>query len=387
MSPLLSIAADGIQRLSPSARRERALVVHVPVARADLLDAVPARARTVAADVDRVARDERLPAAEVAVLRTPHPAVGERLELDGRPRLRDARAEVAEILVVRGRLDVGVVRDRHRRRPAPVDRGVRDLDLILREARPVLVDRDERSGSARRGRRVAVGVGRKRRREVRVDRLHVLVHEARGLAVQHRVALERPDADTRVAGAEQELVRGHRERVLAGPDADLRVVVELRLAHRRTRTRTSCPSDRSTSRPRCTPSTEACWSSRERELRDHPALGELVVDHDRVAAVQRPAVRRPREQRVDRRRRHDLCAGLRPGGELRVDDLDVVVLADGSVRVRRVAAARVAHAFEVLVRRRRPRAVRPRSGARRHPSGGWRAGRGTSGSRSRSRSP
>ena len=194
MSPLLSIAARRHPAVEPVVRRERALVVHPPGARADLLEAVPARRRTVAADVDRVARDEGLPAAEVAVLSTPHRAIGSVCSLTGRPRLRDARAVVAEVLVVRGRLDVGVVRDRHRRRARPVDRCV--LIWIWFWGRPEpswLIDTNG-AGAPSAAASVAVGVSRKRRRQVRVDRLHVLVHEARRLAVRASVALEGPDA-------------------------------------------------------------------------------------------------------------------------------------------------------------------------------------------------
>ena len=88
MSPLLSIAADGIQRLSPSARRERpwSCICQAPVPIFSMLyQRAPARSLPTSTEM---ARDERLPAAEVAVLRTPHPAIGERLQLDGRPGLR-----------------------------------------------------------------------------------------------------------------------------------------------------------------------------------------------------------------------------------------------------------------------------------------------------------
>ena len=332
--------------------------MHTPATRADLLEAVPAYARPVVADIDRVAGDDRLPAAEVAVLRTEHGAIRKRLELDRRPRLRDAGSEVAEVLVVRGRLDVCVVSDRDRRRTRPVDRGIRDLDLILRKARPVLVDRDERSGGIRRGRRVAISIGRKRRRQIRVDRLHVLIHEACRLAVEHLIALEGPEADSGVAGAEQELIRGHRVRVLAGPNTQLRVVVELRLVHREV---VGAPGARRIARRRDRGALvvrRRPAAAGERELRGDPATGELVVEDDRVAAVQRRAVRSSREERVDRRRRHDLRARLRPDRIVDVDDLHVVVRADVAVRVGRVAAAEICDPVEILIRRRRLRAVR-----------------------------
>ena len=65
------------------------------------------------------------------------------------------------------------------------------------------------------------------RAEARVDVVHVLVDEARGLAGQHLVALEAVDPRPTPARA-VELVDRHEERVLGRPDAELRVVAELR---------------------------------------------------------------------------------------------------------------------------------------------------------------
>src|SRR5439155_22256508 len=110
--------------------------------------------------------------------------------------------------------------------------------------------------------------------------------EARGLAVEHLIALEGPKADSGVAGAEQELVRSHRVRVLAGPNANLRVIVELRLVHGELVSAPAACRIAGRRDGRALPVRRLVAAAVERELRDHPALGELVVDHNRVAAVE-----------------------------------------------------------------------------------------------------
>src|SRR5262249_39388984 len=89
------------------------------------------------------------------------------------------------------------------------------------------------------------------------------------------------------------------------------------------------------------------------ELLDDPALGEVVEDDGSVAVVARLAV--PAEtapERVRRDRALDLRAGLRVDGEAVVGNLEVVVGADGAVRIRRRPAASLTdcHALEVDAR-------------------------------------
>ena len=160
MSPLLSIAADGIQRLSASAGANVpwSCMCQSPAPIFSMLyQRAPARSLPTSTEwlVTSVCQPPKLrycarhiPRSDSVWSLTVVPGCGMHAPKSQR------------FSSYGGRLDVGVVRDRDRRSPAPVDGGVRDLDLIVREARPVLVDRDERGGRAVGRRRVAVGVGR-----------------------------------------------------------------------------------------------------------------------------------------------------------------------------------------------------------------------------------
>ena len=242
------------------------------------------------------------------------------------------------------------MRERDRRGPAPRHRRVPDHDPVGRVARAVVLVGDDRLRRAVRRRHGPVGVGRQDPRQRRVERDHVLVHEASRLAGDHLVALEAPDS---LAARRVELRRGHRVRVLSRPDAELGIVVELRLVHEElvcapARGRIARIRDRDALVER--PLARAV----ERELRDHPALRELVVEHDRVAVVVRAAERPSRKDRVARGRGHDLSARLRVDRVVGVDPFHVVVGAYVALGVGRIAPAEVGDAVEGQVRARHP---------------------------------
>ena len=219
-----------------------------------------------------------------------------------------------------------------------------------REAGAIVLVGDDRLRRPVGRRHGPVGVGRQDPRQRRIERDHVLVHEAGGLAGDHLVALEAPDS---LAAGRVELRRGHRVRVLSRPDAELRIVVELRLVHEEL-VRAPAPGRVARIRDGDALVERALARAGEGELRNHPALRELVVEDDRVAVVVRAAERRAREDRVARGRGHDLGARLRVDGVVGVDPLHVVVGADVAFGVGRIAPAEVGDAVEGQVRARHP---------------------------------
>ena len=187
-------------------------------------------------------------------------------------------------------------------------------------------------------------------------------HDASGLALQHLAALEgegtRPRRRDRVT---RELVRRHV--VAVRPDAELRVVEE----HVRTeQERVQVVGARRIGARRDGDAFAVLLAAvgRSDELRQQPAVRQLVVDDDRITFVVCLALAvRVRPQLVDLGRRTQHGARLRVHGEARVDHLDVLRQTRLAVRVGWQAAAvarlrtwfvaeRETHAVEVLDRRR-----------------------------------
>src|SRR5581483_7772323 len=85
-----------------------------------------------------------------------------------------------------------------------------------------------------------------------------------------------------------------------------------------------------------------CAVIRQRELRNEPAVGDLIVENDRVAIVvgiapvsRIPTISGP--ETVDRSHGLQDVTGFVPDHETRIDDLNVMVWADRAVRVWRVS--------------------------------------------------
>src|SRR6185436_14373187 len=175
----------------------------------------------------------------------------------------------------------------------------------------------------------------------RVEEVHAALADTllgRGLAHQHLGAIGDADAFLHdvVAGAGPHVVT-------VGPDAQARVIGELRpreLVLVVAPERIGRGADGVTHGVR----------RREHRLDEHPAPGELVVAHDRVAMVDVAAglaaaaeagedrLRRLRAQRHAGRRIH--VALLRVDGDLPVHGLDDVVRTDGEAQVGGIAVAR-----------------------------------------------
>ena len=138
--------------------------------------------------------------------------------------------------------------------------------------------------------------------------------------------------------------------MLRRPDAELRIVVELGRVDGEVVRAPACGRVARV-RDRDALVERRDVAADEGELGRDPAVRELIVEHDRVSVAQRGAMRRAREEPgVDRRGRDHLRPRLCPDREVLVDDLHVVVRAHVAVRVRRVAAAHVVDAVEVLIR-------------------------------------
>ena len=223
------------------------------------------------------------------------------------------------------------------------------VDLVGAVARPL----DERLGRAGRRRGQAVDVGGEDRVLGAAERGGGR-DERRGSAREHRRAVECKwlRAQVRVPVRAEDDV-GHVVRVL--PDPELRVVEEVRAevevvavvgAGRVARSRDGdALFGRGAGRKRARGAVE---------LADHPAAGELVVEHDRVALVLGLAeAAEPAPERRDRNRAEQRGAALVEDLEGGVDDLDVLRLAGLAVRVGREARAghRLVHALEGQRRR------------------------------------
>ena len=311
-----------------------------------------------AVGIHRVVDDERLVVAEVAVGQPVHQPVAERVQLLARAGLRNTEREPTEVAVEGRRRERALVRDADRSGAGPIDRGVPHVEPIDREVHRVpvvVVDLDQRRRSVRGRERSAVDVRREHAApEVRLDREHVLVDHPSGAAVDQLIALEREDADAgpTVTGLAELVDRDH-VRMLRRPDAELRIVVQVRLvrdvlvrAPRAGRVAGLRDRDALVERP--------VRKRGVRQLARQPAVGELVVEHDRVSAIagRHAAVGLAREHLVagdDPRRRGSV---LVEDPEREVHPLHVVVGPDVALGVRRIDAVHVVDPFEVGDRRR-----------------------------------
>ena len=251
------------------------------------------------------------------------------------------------------------MRDIDRAPARPVDCRVPDIESILREVDriPFLrVDLDQRRRGIRRRHRRTVQVCREHAApEVRFDGEHVLVeHPCGAAAAHHRVPLEREHADScpAVAGLAELVDRDH-VRVLRRPHAELWIVVQVR---RMRDVLVRAPRSGRIARRRVRDALVEgpVRIGRIRKLRCDPAVGELVVEDDRVAAVpgRASADGQPGEELIAgrNRRRGRPVAMVDPEGQ--VDPLHVVVRADVALGVRRRGAADVVHPSEVRDRAR-----------------------------------
>jgi hypothetical protein len=188
-------------------------------------------------------------------------------------------------------------------------------------------------------RRLAVQVARQETAMIGIAEAHA---GRRRLTCKHLRAIEGAGASRFKLHVGRHLKHVERHVVGVGPDAQLGIVVQ-QVAERvlvelvRSR-RIGGLRDRDALRKG--PALEAG----ERELRQHPAVRQLVVDRDRVAVVcQRAVAAEAREQQVaEDRPRQALAVGLAVDGEGGVDPLHVLRLAHGAVRVRRHARDQMA---------------------------------------------
>ena len=297
--------------------------------------------------VDGVVEDERFACSEVSVLQVPHRPVRKRLEGSGRSRLRHAVVEEVrpgtEILVARRRRQGRKGGERRVRRDAPVDVEGEEVDAIG-AAPEAAVDCSgvEVRSSGRRRRAVEVARQQDQRRTGGVEGL-----ERGRVAGEHL----RPVEGDRVQAPAGEAPLGAQV-VGVRPDAELGIVVrEVELEQveepaardgvRRLRYRDALEGRRGL---------EAVW---DRELAHHPAIGEVVIDDDRVPVVVLGAgvvLAGGNPELVDVGRAGQRVALLVEDLELRVDHLDVVAGTDVAVRVGR-NEGRVADAVEVGIRR------------------------------------
>ena len=285
-------------------------------------------------DIGRETADQRLVVAEVAVRQPVHDDLAQRVERRGRALLRDALVGrvAAQVRVELGDGDGHRPAERGIRGRGPVDVEGEELEVVLRGVvragvvRLVVAVPHEDPGRPRGRRRRAVEVGRGQHLEAeRIQRGRREALVGRGGAGEHVGSVERVDRGRAFVRAEV---------VGVGPDGVLRVVRELG-------EREDVVVPAAADRVRRLRHVDAQVVARRGELGDQPALRELVVEHDRVAAARRAgagaAQRRERERAGD-----DGAVGLVVDrvvrGAAAVDGLDVVGRADVADRVRRVDA-------------------------------------------------
>ncbi len=159
---------------------------------------------------------------------------------------------------------------------------------------------------------------------------HVEPHQRRGQAEDHRLAVDRAGDRRAELEARVELVDG--DVVAVRPDADLRVVVEP--ARRREHVVVEVVRPERVRRLRHREALVAALGGEQRELGEHPAVSELIVDDDRISVVLRLArAAEAGPRRVARRRPGHEVAALVIDRDRQVDPLDVVVGADVAVDV------------------------------------------------------
>ena len=309
-------------------------------------EVVVANARVIDVRIHRVRGHQRFVAAEVAVLHPVHQAVRDGIQLLRRAGLRDVVA-VAREDGVKGGHGIGVVgpaaeAERAQGRVGPVDlelpqvHGVKPVDRAV-------IHHGEIAGRAF-GRRRAIQIGRQHAAVVGVHpvQIEVLVGGV-GVAGQHLRAVE--DEHPRPAPVVAvELVVGHV--VAIRPDPEVRVVVHLRVGH-----------DEVIEVPRPggvgglgDGDDLVAGGHADDELADHPAVGQVIVEHDGVAVVGGGGGRGEAGRRVQaahQERGHQVGPRhLVVDAHAQVDHLHIVVQADVTVAVGRVDAIQIADSLE-----------------------------------------
>ena len=311
---------------------------HPPVAAIGRIRALLEDARIAAgdpqlvpADADRraggdaVVHDERLVIAEVAVGEPVHEPVGERVEPLSRAELRDTGSAAARFGV---RVDPHAARTRERR---VARRGPVDVELPADQAAGG-AESDHVVGRA--GRRQARAVERRGEQSaVRGARSEELLRCR--LPREHARAVERGDAGAGEVRAVREDV--DREVVAVRPDPELRIVREVGVAV----VERIAVIGAGRVRRRGDRDAHEVGERADRELADHPAIGDAVVDHAGIAIViGLAAAPKAGPDAVDRGGAEDRAAALVEHREACVHGLHVVVRADGAVRVGRRRAHR-----------------------------------------------
>ncbi len=258
--------------------------------------------------------------AEVAVGEAIHQPIAERIQLVDEAvvlRLRDAGTAAA------GRREVGH-RD-HRRACELVGRvGRYPVDGELPEVEHVRIEVEQVVRRADRRRDRAVEVRGQHPAVLGVEDVAVL---RSGQPAQHPRAVVRADLG---ADEVEEAEEVERDVVRVRPDSELRVVGEVVVLERVAPVRAGRIAGLRDGHAL------EVGQSGDRELADHPAVGQAIVDDRGVAVVVVLAI--AAEAGEDRVRRHgpvQLDPALVVYRETLVDDLDVVVRADRAVRVGR----------------------------------------------------
>ena len=271
--------------------------------------------------------DQRVTSAQVAIRGPEHDPVADRIEgRRARSGLRDARtAPAAEAGLGEGRYRQG-----HR------------LDVAVERAAPVGAEAVEHERAAREPDRGVRFSRRRRHRSVQVggsDAADVVVDDDAllrgGGGGKHLDPVERAvgDAVEAAAAAGGEGVVG--DVVAVRPDAELRVVVEIRI-----RVVVARPLPGGVRRPRDGDALviRTVGAFADGELRDQPTVRQRIVEGDPVAVVARLAVpAEAGEQRPRRDRAQQRASVLREHHEARIHDLYVVGGTDVSLGIGRHA--------------------------------------------------
>ena len=293
-------------------------------------------------------------AAEIPVLHPVHQAVGNGVQLLRRALLRDVVAAVGEGGIER-RDRVGVVRaqagaERRVGGIVPIHAEFPHVHGIDRTDAPgVVVHHGEVIGRSLRRQR-AVEIGRQHAAVIGVDRgqIEILVG-GRRIADQHLGAVEREHARAGPAGGVELVVR---HVVPVRPDAEMGIVVHLVVRHDEI---VEIPRPRGIARLRNRDHLVARRRADD-ELAQEPAVGQVVVEHDRIAVVRRR--RRGGESGGGEKFAHQHGGDERGArrlvvdAEVHVDHGDIVLGPDVPVVVRGQHAVQVSRPFERDQRRR-----------------------------------
>ena len=319
-------------------RAERALLVERPGS-PRVAEFVPANTGATVANVHGMRGHHRLVSTEIPDLQAVHKPVGDRLQRRSAVRLRDTG-------FTRGTAEVAV-EGRDRDRSNLVDTGVlgRPVDIDLPDIESAGCRHRGRKQRIRRPRTVEVAGN-----EAEFTGADVETDQRRRLAgihgrLVHDAKVGAPEGEARAALAEQ--VGNHRDRVV--DDAVLRVVVEADVIEREfvaivAGGRIAALRNRNALR-------ERVQAVRKRELAHEPAIGGLVIQHDRVALVVGLAV--TADAAPDRVAREGPLKDVSlfvVHGRQQVDHLHEVIRANLTVRVRR-CNQESEHAAVVIIRR------------------------------------